>query len=147
MTPLKRSEGKKALPAALLAAAVCLLLVFVASGTLFALQVRGAAAKGASPEPAAKTQVVVPLHDPEAKAEEAASPDKEESGQEPSESPAEKSEEQETDAEPRYYTAQCGDHLTGIAEAHGVTVCELIRANPEIKNPNLIFVGQVIKVP
>lgn len=43
------------------------------------------------------------------------------------------------------YTVQAGDTLSGIASKFGTTYQELARIN-NISNPNLIYVGQVIKV-
>ncbi len=45
------------------------------------------------------------------------------------------------------YTIVAGDTLFSIAARFGTTVAELLRANPFIKDPNLIFPGQVICVP
>lgn len=45
------------------------------------------------------------------------------------------------------YTVKAGDTLTAIAKANGTTVDALLKANPQITNPNLIKVGQVIKIP
>lgn len=39
------------------------------------------------------------------------------------------------------------DTLSQIASRRGVTLDDLLKANPEIKNPNVIQVGQVIKLP
>ncbi|GAB4457739.1 MAG: hypothetical protein Kow0070_10340 [Anaerolineales bacterium] len=39
-----------------------------------------------------------------------------------------------------------GDTLRKIADRCGTTVDALLKLNPDIKNPNLIYVGQVIKV-
>lgn len=47
---------------------------------------------------------------------------------------------------PVYYTVKSGDNLTGIASNHGTTVANLLKLNPSIKNPNLIYVGQKIRV-
>jgi LysM repeat protein len=44
------------------------------------------------------------------------------------------------------YTVVKGDYLTKIAKACGVTYSALLKANPEIKNPNLVYVGQVIRI-
>jgi LysM repeat protein len=41
---------------------------------------------------------------------------------------------------------QKGDTLRIIAGKYGTTVDALLKLNPEIKNPNLIYVGQIIKV-
>ena len=45
------------------------------------------------------------------------------------------------------YTVKKGDTLSKIAKAHGVTLKKLIAANPQIKNPNLIYPGQKITIP
>jgi len=45
------------------------------------------------------------------------------------------------------YTVMPGDTLFQIANRYGTTVDELLKANPEIKDPDLIFPGQVIEVP
>ena len=47
--------------------------------------------------------------------------------------------------EPVYYTVKRGDNLTKIGNEFGVSVSELVKWN-NIKNPNLIFVGQVLVV-
>ena len=44
------------------------------------------------------------------------------------------------------YTVQKGDTLSGIAHAAGTTVSVLVELN-NIKNPNLIHVGQVLTLP
>lgn len=38
-------------------------------------------------------------------------------------------------------TVRSGDSLSGIAQHNGVSLDELIRANPQVKNPNFIFPG------
>ena len=45
------------------------------------------------------------------------------------------------------YTVQKGDSLWRIAVKNEIGVSELIKANPSIKNPDLIFIGQKISVP
>jgi LysM repeat protein len=45
------------------------------------------------------------------------------------------------------YTVQRGDTLRKIAEKHNTTWQEIIKVNPQIKNANLIYVGQVINLP
>jgi LysM repeat protein len=45
------------------------------------------------------------------------------------------------------YVVQPGDNLTRIAQRFGTTVQAILAANPQITNPNLIFVGQVIQIP
>ena len=39
------------------------------------------------------------------------------------------------------YTVKDGDTLSGIAAKYGVSLDALIAANPQIKNPNLIYAG------
>lgn len=46
----------------------------------------------------------------------------------------------------KIYKVVSGDNLTKIAKANNTTVNELVQING-IKNPNLIFVGQEIKIP
>jgi LysM repeat protein len=45
------------------------------------------------------------------------------------------------------YTVQRGDSLTKIARHCEVSYSELLKANPNITNPNRIFPGQVINIP
>lgn len=45
------------------------------------------------------------------------------------------------------YTVKAGDTLSRIAGEIGVSLQELIRANPQITNPNLIYIGQRICMP
>jgi hypothetical protein len=42
------------------------------------------------------------------------------------------------------YTVRAGDTLFLISRRFGITVEQILAANPQITNPNLIFVGQVI---
>lgn len=44
------------------------------------------------------------------------------------------------------YTVQRGDYLSKIANTCGVTLTTLINANPEIKNINVVYPGQVIRI-
>jgi LysM repeat protein len=48
---------------------------------------------------------------------------------------------------PSSYTVKPGDTLSDIASEHGVSVQDLLKANPQIKNPNAISVGQKINIP
>ena len=48
---------------------------------------------------------------------------------------------------PRLYRIKSGDSLAKIANRFGVTVQDILNANPDISNPNSIFVGQIIIVP
>jgi len=45
------------------------------------------------------------------------------------------------------YTVRAGDTLSSIAANHGVSLPELLAANPQISNPNNINVGQVVNLP
>ena len=45
------------------------------------------------------------------------------------------------------YTIKKGDTLSKIAKEYDTTIEALLRANPNIKNPNLIFAGQQINIP
>lgn len=45
------------------------------------------------------------------------------------------------------YTVQEGDSLDGIANQYGITELDLLRANPSITNPDLIYPGQVLVIP
>ncbi len=45
------------------------------------------------------------------------------------------------------YTVQKGDSMWSIAQKFGVSLDALIRANPQIPNPSLIYPGQIVCVP
>ena len=45
------------------------------------------------------------------------------------------------------YVVKSGDTLGAIASRHNTTVQAILAANPQIKNPNAISVGQQIKIP
>ena len=45
------------------------------------------------------------------------------------------------------YTVRAGDTLSKIAMRNGVTLAQLLQANPQVKDPNKIRVGDVINVP
>lgn len=45
------------------------------------------------------------------------------------------------------YTVQKGDSLSRIAKGHGLSLDALIKANPQIKNPDLIHPDQKITLP
>ena len=47
----------------------------------------------------------------------------------------------------RTHTVRKGDTLWGVARQYGVELTALIRANPQIKNPNLIYPGEAVRVP
>jgi len=50
-------------------------------------------------------------------------------------------------ASPHLYKIKAGDSLAKIANKFGVTVQQILDANPNITNPNNIFVGQIIVIP
>jgi LysM repeat protein len=50
-------------------------------------------------------------------------------------------------ATPFVYIVRRGDTLSNIAEAFGVTLTDLIAANPQIEDPSLIYAGNVITLP
>jgi len=45
------------------------------------------------------------------------------------------------------YVVQSGDTLSEIAARYGTTVSALMNANPQITDPDLIYVGQVLRIP
>lgn len=45
------------------------------------------------------------------------------------------------------YTIQLGDTLKEIADAHGVSLEQLLEVNPEIQDANLIFAGEQLQLP
>lgn len=45
------------------------------------------------------------------------------------------------------YIVRKGDTLWGIAKRYGVALTALISANPQIKNPNLIYPGNEVRIP
>ena len=61
-------------------------------------------------------------------------------------SPEEPPQTETGDMEERY-TVRKGDTLWGIAQRHGVSLTALIAANPQIKNPNLIYPGDEVNIP
>ena len=50
-------------------------------------------------------------------------------------------------APPQGYVVRSGDTLTGIAQAHGVSLSALEAANPHILHPDLIYPGQHVTIP
>jgi peptidoglycan endopeptidase LytE len=48
---------------------------------------------------------------------------------------------------PEIYTIKKGDTLSKVAKAHGLTIEELLAANPAIKNADRISEGQQITIP
>ena len=47
----------------------------------------------------------------------------------------------------KHHTVVKGDTLWAIAKRYGLTLEDLLMANPNIKNPNLITVGQKVVIP
>lgn len=45
------------------------------------------------------------------------------------------------------YTVKTGDTLSKIAARNGLTVAQLLQANPQIKNPDRINVGDILNLP
>jgi len=45
------------------------------------------------------------------------------------------------------YTVQAGDTLSKIATRNGLTLAQLLQANPQISNPNRINIGDVVNLP
>jgi lysozyme len=45
------------------------------------------------------------------------------------------------------YTIKSGDNLTNIAKAYHTSIDKIMKLNPKIDNPNLIYAKQKIKVP
>ena len=46
----------------------------------------------------------------------------------------------------QYHTVSAGDTLWGISLRYGVSLQSVLQLNPQISNPNLIFVGQKVRV-
>jgi len=45
------------------------------------------------------------------------------------------------------YLVQRGDTMSGIAQSHGVGLSDLVNANPQVRDPNTISVGQQLNIP
>ena len=45
------------------------------------------------------------------------------------------------------YRIQSGDTLSALSRKHGTTVAALMKANPQIRNANLIFAGASLNIP
>ena len=45
------------------------------------------------------------------------------------------------------YTVKSGDTMSGIAKRYEISYAELLKANSNIKNPSMIYVGQKIMIP
>ena len=44
-------------------------------------------------------------------------------------------------------TVRRGDSMSAIAQRHGVSLQDLIAANPQVRDPNQIRVGQELRLP
>ena len=53
----------------------------------------------------------------------------------------------EEETSPVFHTVVSGDSLWAIAQRYEVEMSDLLKANPGIKNPNLIFVGDKVVIP
>jgi murein DD-endopeptidase MepM/ murein hydrolase activator NlpD len=45
------------------------------------------------------------------------------------------------------YKVKAGDNLSKVAKRYGISLAQLLKANPQIKNPDKIKVGQAINLP
>ena len=45
-----------------------------------------------------------------------------------------------------YYTIKRGDTLSALAARFGTTIAQLMKLNPHIKNANLIYAGDTIRI-
>jgi LysM repeat protein len=48
---------------------------------------------------------------------------------------------------PTVYTVKAGDTLSRIAGKYGVTVDQIVKANPQIKDPNKLGLGDQLVIP
>ena len=46
----------------------------------------------------------------------------------------------------RYYTAVWGDTMWGIALRNGMTLSQLLALNPQVRNPNILYVGDQLRI-
>ena len=46
----------------------------------------------------------------------------------------------------QYYTAVWGDTMWGIAIRNGMTLSQLLALNPQVWNPNILYVGDRIRI-
>lgn len=50
-------------------------------------------------------------------------------------------------APPMNYKVKAGDTISKIAKRNGISLAQLLKANPQITNPNMVRVGQLINLP
>lgn len=53
----------------------------------------------------------------------------------------------EKDSGTTIHTVKEGDTLFGLARRYGISLSEILNTNPEIKNPDLLRIGELVKVP
>lgn len=51
------------------------------------------------------------------------------------------------DAQGQWHTVAKGETLWGLAQRYGVELGQIVELNPDIRNPNLIYVGQKVRIP
>lgn len=51
------------------------------------------------------------------------------------------------DAQAQWHTVAKGETLWGIAQRYGVELSQIVELNPDIRNPNLIYAGQKVRIP
>ena len=49
-------------------------------------------------------------------------------------------------SEDKYYTVKEGDTLSAIADRYNTSTVKLVLLNPQIKDPNLIYPGDLIRL-
>ncbi len=118
--PTLKSRGGGGLPRPALYALIVLLVGVGLFATPFLLRGLGGGGEGASPTPAASSSVVPTV--------------------EPSPTPV-------PTPEQVVHTVKSGETLSKIAAQYGVTVDQVLEANPTIKDPNKIAVGDQIVIP
>lgn len=53
----------------------------------------------------------------------------------------------DTKTQKKTHKVTSGETMWGIAGRYGVSLSALIAANPQVKNPNLIYVGDILNIP
>lgn len=93
--------------------------------------------------------VVAPAANAQEKSEQTKETKTEKTSEKKTDKKTEKSEKAEAPAapEPVVVTVQAGDTLEAIATAHATTYTQLFNANPNIANPDVINVGDQVRIP
>ena len=52
-----------------------------------------------------------------------------------------------TDSDSKQYVVRQGDTLWKLAQAYGLPLSEMIKHNPQLKNPNVLMTGEIVNVP